>query len=176
MKKILTVLIVAAVLAGSLVMTGCGLRDAVASTYNTWYKYNKEGGINVPLGTADEENAGEGAYLNNAEVYFYFNESKGLKVAVQSEKKEDIELYGGLVSTSTVIVTGGVKEYPMESFGKGRWAALVASGCITRDSEPKVSSDPEHCLMLTGDADKPTIQWKKFLKRYLINQLLGEDI
>ncbi len=176
MKKIINVLLALAVFAGSLIMTGCGLKDAIDQTHNKWYKYNKEGGLNIPLGATDDEDSADGSYLENAEFYVYFNSEKGLKTAVQSKKTEAIELYGGAVSTNVELVVGGTKEYTKEQFGAIKWTALISSGYFTLSEEPKVSSNPDQCVLLTGTDDKPVIQWKKVLKRYLINLLFGEDV
>ena len=127
MKKLMNVLLACVILAGSLTMMGCGLKDAIDQTHNKWYKYNKEGGLNIPLGATDDENSADGSYLENAEFYVYFDSEKGLKTAVQSSKTEAIELYGGAVSTNVELVVGGTKEYTKEQFGAIKWTALVTS-------------------------------------------------
>ena len=178
MKKLFNILMLSAVLLGTVMMTGCGLEERIKETYNTWYKYDREGGLNIPVGTDDSSedmSSASQAYLQNAEFYVYYDEDDGLKVVVQSTKKENIELYGGALSTSVDVVTGGVKQYTTKEFGPVKWTALMASGAFEVDREPMVSKDPDKCIQLFGENNTPlTIQWKKILRNYLINLVFPE--
>ncbi len=177
MKKIMKILLAAAIFAGTVMMTGCGFGERIRETYNTWYQYNREGGLDIPIGTDDnsEDMSGAQTYLENAEFYVYFDADDGLTVVVQSTKKENIELYGGALSTSVDVVAGGKKQYPKERFGAGSWTALMVSGAFDECSEPMVSKNPDKCIQLFGEDKTPlTIQWKKILKNYLINLVFPE--
>lgn len=173
MKKILTVLIAAAVLAGSLVMTGCGLRNAIQATHNHWYKYNKEGGMDVPLGEDSSEGSTSAATLSGSEFYVYFNAEKGLTVAIQKKTTTTASIAGGLLEQEVEIVTGGTKQYSTTEFGSGRWAALVSTGKFDQCSTPKIVAEPNSCVDISTALGNG-IQWKKVLRNILINQLLGE--
>lgn len=173
MKKISKFIATLSILAAIFLMVGCGVKDLVK--YDTWYKYNKEGGLDIPIGaygTGDSETAA-GQLMENAELYVYYNKTDGLKLAIQSTKTQNIEIAGGLLSTSVDIVTGATKDYPTSEFGTGRWSALVLSGNFTECSTPKIVAHPEQCIDLSN-SDAFTFQWKKVLKQILINKLLGE--
>ncbi len=175
MKKISKFIATLSILAAIFLMVGCGVKDLVK--YDTWYKYNKEGGLDIPVGdagTGDSETA-TGQLMQNAELYVFYNKTDGLKLAVQSTKSQNIELAGGLLQTSVDVVTGGTKEYPVSEFGTGKWSALILSGNFSESKAPKIVTDPDHCINLTNSEDF-SFQWKKVLKRILINKLLGEDI
>ena len=178
MKKFTKILGAAALLLCGLMITGCGVADAIKEqlegTYDEWYKYNGNTTIDIPLGASDEAEDSAKTYdLKSVEFYVYFNTTTGLKVAVQSTKEQNIELYNGLFSTSTELTMGGVQTYPIETFGVAKWTALIATGYFVQSSEPKISSNPEECIKL-DDFDKCKIQWKKVLKQTLLNTLLGE--
>ena len=175
MKKICKLIATLSVLTAAFFMTGCGVKDLVK--YDTWYKYNKEGGLNIPIGDAGTADSMEetGKLMENAELYVFYNKTDGLKLAIQSTKSQDIELAGGLLKTSVDVVTGARKEYPTTEFGTGRWSALILSGNFSECSAPKIVAHPEQCVDLTNSEDF-TFQWKKVLKRILIKKLLGEDI
>ena len=174
-KMIAGVLVAAmALLAGILMLTGCGMLNTIKKTYNKWYKYNKAEGIDVPLGLDTSEDATSLGELKNAEFYVRYSENSGLTVAIQSTKKENVELYNGLVSTSVDIVIGATKQYNETEFGSGKWAALITLGDFSECSTPKIVSDPESCFIIS-DALNNGIQWKKVLKKILINKLLGDD-
>ena len=175
MKKISKILAVMTVVASVFMICGCGLKDAISRTYDTWYKYNKEGGLNIPVGdvgTGDSESAA-GQMMENAELYVFFNPDDGLKIAIQSTKAQKIELAGGLLETSVDVVTGATKDYTNEQFGSGRWSGLMLSGNFTKTEAPKIVTDPDNCINLTN-SDKFTFQWRKVLRNILINKLLGE--
>ena len=175
MKKITKLIAVFSLVASVIMMCGCGIKDY--AKYDTWYKYNKEGGLDIPVGaagTADSLDA-TGQSMKNAELYVFYNQTDGLKLAVQSTKTQNIEIAGGLLQTSVDVVTGGTKEYPTSEFSSARWTALILSGNFTECSAPKIVTNPEQCINLTNN-ENFTFQWKKVLKRILINKLLGEDI
>ena len=175
MKKIGKLFAVLSIVASVMMMCGCGLKEF--AKYNTWYKYKSEDGISIPIGatgTADSMDATE-QLMENAELYVYYNKTNGLKLAVQSTKTQKIEIAGGLLETSVDVVTGGTKEYPTSEFSSAKWTALILSGNFTECAAPKIVTNPEQCIDITN-SDKFTFQWKKVLKRILINKLLGEDI
>lgn len=170
MKKFLTIMTAAAVLLCGLVMTGCGMKEIIKETiddsYKTWYKYEKA--VTVPLGSSDESESNNS--LKDAELYVYFDPDVGLKAAIQSTSTQDVELVKGLFTTQVELVTGGTKEYTKEQFGKGKWAALWASGKFEKSDEPKVSKEPEKCMILFGeDKNEFQIQWKKVIANYILN-------
>ena len=177
MKKIAKILSAAAVLLCVLVMTGCGaaetLKETVLETindsYKQWYKYEKA--VTVPMGAEDENTSSEEKHkLKDAELFVYYDPDVGLKVAFQSTSTQDIEVVEGLFSTQIDLVTGGTKEYTKEEFGKGKWAALWASGKFQKCNAPKIVTEPERCMVLTGEnANDFKIQWKKMLANYLLN-------
>ncbi len=174
MKKIIKIMTVAAVLLSGLVLTGCGAKEIITETikdsYKTWYKYEKT--VTIPLGSNAEATGttGEEHQLKDAELFVYFDPDAGLKVAVQSTSAQDVEMLGGLVTQTVDVTIGGTKSYDSSQFGKGKWAALWASGKFEKSSEPKVSSEPEKCVILAGDDKRDfQIQWKKVLVNYLLN-------
>ena len=183
MKKITGILALLAVLAGTMIMSGCDLfsdvRDYMTQSYNKWYKYTGSTEINIPLGADEEEESGNGSQtLKNAEFYVYFDPNAGLTVAVQSTKQQDVELFG-IVSQTMTVTMGGTKLYPIETFGEGRWIALKNLVSLTPCEAPKVYTNPEECFILGGDNPKAAqtkIQWKKVLTRVLLEQLLGESL
>ena len=177
MKKLTKIMIAAAVLLCGFVVTGCGaaaaIKEQIEQTYGKWYKYT--GTINVPLGNTDSEDAKEEKTLKEAEVYVCFESDEGLTVAIQSTSTQNVEILNGLASTSVDIVTGGKKKFDAESFGAGKWTALMATGYFKPSSEPKISSEPDKCLVLMGeDKNEFQIQWRKVLRNYLINLVFPE--
>ena len=175
MKKITRAFMILTVVAIALMTAGCGLgervKESLEETYEVWYKYNGQAGLKIPVGASDDDS--NGSYMENAEFYVYYDDD-GLTVAVQSSKKENVELYGGLVSTTQTIYVGGTKHYSKSEFGPVRWTALIGSGNFEEDDEPKVYSSPEECIILTGnDSNSITIQWKKVLAQYLVNRLFS---
>ncbi len=181
MKKFLKIMTATAVLLCGLALTGCGLKQIVKETaessYNQWFKYMSDKQIDIPLvasTSADTEDAAESTQtLKNAELYFYFNPDAGLTVAVQSVTTQDVEMLQGLLSTKVDFVVGSTKEYTLQEFGKYKWAALWGSGKVEEASAPKIYTNPSECIVLGGE-NQPSIQWKKFLRNYLLNKLLEE--
>ena len=171
MKKITRAFLFTFILASMLAVTGCNLfnsaKNVIESTYDTWYLYTGNQTINIPLGAnADDESDTVGKSLNDVELYVYFDSDEGLKVAVQAETEQNVELLGGIKKKKITTYTGGTV----------KWAALIANVSLEESEEPEVSANPEKCIILVGDeAEDLKIQWKKVLKRCLINALLGED-
>ena len=104
----------------------------------------------------------------------YLDDDKCLKVIIQKDRVETVDVAGGLLQQDISVTTGAEKQYTKEQFGTVKWASLVSSGMITKTSAPKFATDRAHCIDLS-EAVGQGIQWKKFLKKILINQLLGED-
>ena len=181
MKKITRAFLFTFILASMLAVTGCNLfnsaKNVIESTYDTWYVYTGNQTINIPLGAnADDESDTVGKSLNDVELYVYFDSDEGLKVAVQAETEQNVELLGGLASKKITTYTGGTKQYTKEQFGAVKWAALITNVSFEEADEPEVSAHPDRCIILAGDeAGDLKIQWKKVLKRKLIEALLGED-
>ena len=71
------------------------------------------------------------------------------------------------------LVVGSTNVYPPEKFGKAKWAALWGSGKISKDSAPKIYTNPTECIDLSSE-DGPKVQWKKFLANYLLVKLLED--
>ncbi len=181
MKKLTKLFAGLVIIAGIVMITGCNLfeqaKEAVESTYNTWYVYTGDKTINIPLGSdADDENGTSAKQLEDVEFYVYYDGDDGLQIAVQAETEQNVELLGGLLSQKTTIYTGGTKQYSKEQFGAVKWTGMISSFPFEEADEPEVSANPDKCIILMGDdAGDLKIQWKKVLKRVLINQLLGED-
>lgn len=183
MKKLTKLFVVAAVVLAGFMMSGCDLlgmlKDQVASTYNTWYKYT--GTIpSIPVANAADADAdvdkSTGAF-KDAEIYVYFDEDDGLTLAIQSTSEQNISLLGGLASTVTKVTTGGTKQYPISEFGKIKWAGLVSSGSFEESKKPAVATKPTPAgviLLTDPEANVFNFQWKKVLKEILIEQLLGD--
>lgn len=174
MKKIMKIMTAATLFLCGLVFSGCGVKEIVKETindsYKTWYKYEKK--VTIPLGQDAEATGttGEDHSLKDAELFVYFDPETGLKVAVQSTSSQDVQMLGGLVTQTVDVTIGGTKSYGISEFGKGKWAAVWASGKFEKSSEPKVSSEPEKCVILAGDDKRDfKIQWKKVLVNYLLN-------
>ena len=170
MKKINKVFAVLAVVCGVLMMSSCVFNDPFADTYNTWYKYNST--VDVPTGTDGSENDTSSGSLKGAEVYIYYDsDNSKLILAIQKVTTETVDVAGGLLSSDVEITTGGVKEYQKT---KATWATIKGFGAWTRVSEPpKIYSKPGECINFT-DALNNGIQWKKMLKKLLVNKLLGD--
>ena len=183
MKKITKLFIGLIILSSTLLLSGC-MFDWT-QTYDTWYKYNKVDGLDVPIvdaANAESEADATGiasGVMSNAEFYVCFNPDKGLTIAIQSTKEQQIDIAGGLLTTSVDVVTGGTKTYAPAQFGKVKWVALYGTGLFVESSTPKVVSNPDQCIILASDeeggANQFNFQWKKVLKQILINKLLGED-
>ncbi len=179
MKKFLKIMTAAAVLLCGMVLTSCGLKEVVADSYNTWYKYKSDKEIDIPLiadSATDDDNAQESDQkLKNAEIYLYFDPDAGLTVSVQSKTTQTASFFNGLYSQTVTTYIGGNKQYTAEEFGSGKWTVLWTSGKIEKSSEPKIHSNPNECIDLSGTKQNGAkIQWKKFLANYLLKSFLGE--
>ena len=182
MKKLTKLFACLVIFASSLMLTSC-LFDWEA-TYDTWYRYIG-GELDIPVvekANADADSVASSATgdLKNAEFYVCFSPDKGLTVAVQSTKEQEISIAGGLLTTTANITTGGSKTYTGNQFGTIRWKLLYGTGLFVEDDTPKVIAKPEECIILAGDdetggANKFDFHWKKVLRTILINQILGED-
>ena len=184
MKKIAKLFAGLFIFAGILTLSGCAFDWT--QTYNTWYKYNKASGLDIPIvdiayADADADAtipSASSKIMENAEFYVKFNPDKGLTIAIQSSKDQSITLAGGLLETTATVVTGGSKTYDKKDFGKVKWITLYGTGLFTESSTPKVISDPDSCIILASDdpngENKFDFQWKKVLRTILIQKLLGE--
>ena len=190
MKKILRTLAVASVLLGVFAFTGCGflleknededltLKDYVINqklkkTEKIWFKYKGEVPA-IPIGAkTDVDENSETGKLENAEIFLYFDRDEGLKVAIQAETTQQVGLFGGAITTDMKLVTGSVHVY--EDFTTAKWITLTEFSALEEADEPKVSSNPDECLIIGGDeANSITVQWKKVLANIIIEKLLGE--
>lgn len=187
MKKILTIFTIAAALLCTAMLTGCGTAETIKETvvesvtgsYKQWYKYKKgDKQVDIPVvATAadDADNATESSNkLKNADIYFYFDPDVGLKIAIQSTTTQEVQMLKGLYSTKMDVVMGSTKDYPLSTFGKKSWYTLWGSGKIEKASAPKIVTNPEECIVLGKDNETPAIQWKTFLRNYLLDKLLEE--
>ena len=171
MKKIVKSLIAAAVLICGFAFTGC-MQQMVQNTQGKWYKYNKT--VDIPLGFSKSGGETEET-LKGASLYVYYESGKGLKVAIQAESTESVEVLGGLLSQDITITAGAVYEFGPNEFGDTKWTALIALSAMQQCDEPKISSNPDECLEIGGvNAKETKIQWKKVLANIIIGKLLGE--
>ena len=143
------------------------------SLYNRWFKYCKEGGIDIPLGANDSNDSETTMYLENAELYVYYDENTGLKAAVQSDKTENVQLYQELMIVTEDVTVGSTKQYTKEEFGSAKFYALILSGYFTQCEAPKIVAHPEECFIIQDDFEN-VIQWRKVLANILIFLLLEE--
>lgn len=183
MKKTTKILSIALVLFAGLIISSCDLfnqiKDAVEDTYDTWYKYNGEP-LNLPVtanANADDENPSGSELLKKAQIYVLFNETKGLTLAVQAQSSENVSLLGNWVSTEVKVTTGSVKQYTLEEFSAAKWSVLALSGKFEKCKIPEVAISPTPAGVILLNDPKAAgfnLQWKKVLREYLINQLLGE--
>ena len=182
MKKYFKLLTVTSVILFALTFVSCGLlnafKDSVEESYNQWYKYKSgDKQINIPVLAANVEDNDSQAEstetLKNAEIYFYYDSDNGLKVAVQTSSTQNVSMLEGLYTQEMKVVMGSIKQYTTEEFGKVKWTALWTTGKLEESSEPKISSNPDECIILGAD-NKPKIQWKKFLANYLLNQFIED--
>lgn len=183
MKKTTKILSIVLILFAGLIISSCDLfnqiKDAVEDTYDTWYKYNGES-LDLPVtanANADDENPSGSELLKKAQIYVLFNETKGLTLAVQAQSSENVSLLGDLISTEVKVTTGSVKQYTIEEFGATKWSVLALSGNFEKCKIPEVAKDPlpPGVILLNGEGTKGfNLQWKKVLREYLINQLLGD--
>lgn len=176
MKKLSIMISTAMLLLCGFVFSGCGLKEVVADSYDTWYKYKSDKQLDIPIAPAtSDEDSDTGMNLQNAEIYVFYNQDNGLTLAVQSETKQTVSLLQGFYEQEMSIVVGGTKEYPVETFGKIKWTALWSSGKLEKASEPLIHSAPDKCIVIGGDkAADAKIQWKKVLANYLLNSVLEE--
>lgn len=175
MKKIFKTLVAASVLLCGLVFTSCEFykQAVVDNTQGQWYKYNKT--VNIPIGAVDDASDDEVKTLKDASLYVYYTSEDGLKVAVQAESKESVDVLGGLFSQEVTVTAGAVHSFTPEEFGDGKWTALVALSLMAPCEEPEISANPEKCLEIGGDNAKDTkIQWKRVLANMILNKWLGE--
>ena len=193
MKKIFKTLVVASVLLSGLVFTSCGyllekdkegnedltLKDYIINqklqkTEKIWFQY--QGDVpDIPIGATDnsKDDPSTGK-LENAELYFYFDRNEGLKVAVQAETTQQVGLFGGAITTDMKLVTGSVHVY--EDFTVAKWITLTELSAMKESEEPKVSSNPDECLIIGGDeANSITVQWKRVLAEIILSKLLKLD-
>ena len=170
MKKITKLIAGLTFLTSMLMLSGCGLKNY--AKYDTWYKYNKEGGLDIPLCQTDAENAATTGTLTNAEFYLLYNQENGLTIAIQSSKTENVQLYDGLISIDQKITVGATKQYTKEQFGPVSWTALIPLGNFTECGAPKIVTNPDECVVVNNLTDK-NFQWRKIFANILIEQLLG---
>lgn len=158
MKKIMKILLAAALLAGAVMMTGCNFGD---ETYDTWYKYNGEI-KNLPV--ADKgTSAGADGMMENAQLYVRYNDDEGLTICVVTTTKQTISCAGGLVEIPDVeVAVGGEKKFAKSDFGPTRWQFLVRLGDFIEEDPPKYNNVPE----LTAN-----FNLRRILLEFLINTL-----
>lgn len=175
MKKSTKIFSALALLLCGLIISGCAAAEAIKEqmegTFDQWYKYKST--VKIPLGSTDEETASKDHELQAAEIYVKYNQNDGLKVAVQTTSQQDITMLGRLVSTTQDVYIGGTKVYDTTTVTPARWSALLLTGNFTKSEEPEISSGEGNCIILAGE-DKTDfkIQWKKFLRNYLLGNLL----
>ena len=179
MKKVFKLFAGLVVLASVFMLSGCGELDIYKQTYNTWYKYDDANGLNIPLiaKTAEDKDDNSATnYLNNAEVYVYFDgDTKVLRVVTQSAKEEQISLYGGLIDTTQYIIIGGENYFAKEKFGMPGWIALLGTNKFKPSNTPAFVSNPSQSIQIWGkEGTELKIQWQRVLKQYLVNLLLGD--
>ena len=162
----------AAILLCATFFSACGSAadDLLGGTYNQWYKYN--GTAEISFGTSDDDNADESGKLKNVEVYFRFNPSTGLTVALQASRNQNVTVLG-VAETDVDLTIGETKDYTLEQFGQGKWMLLYSTGKLEKTGTPKVVSDPDSCIKLSSINDFK-FQWKKVLANFILNNLLGE--
>ena len=132
------------------------------NTQGKWYKYAQT--VDIPLGTTDDVADSDVKTLKDASLYVYYESGEGLKVAIQAETTESVQVLGGLLSQDVTVTAGAVYSFAPEKFGDGKWTALVALSTMEESDEPEVSANPEYCLLLGGETAKDTkVQWNKVL-------------
>lgn len=180
MKKFTKILSAAALLLCGLMITGCGVADAIKDTvegsYKHWYKYKTDEQIDIPVldkSETDSDDAAESTNkLVNAEIYLYYDLDEGLTVAVQSETKQEVSFLGGLYTNEVTVPMGGTTKVSKEKFNAAAWGLLYASGKIVKSDAPAIVADSDHCIVISGEeSTKPKIQWKRFISNYLLNML-----
>ena len=158
----MNVLLVAAVLLGTMVVTGCGLR--LEETYDTWYKYDRE--VDLPVANADTSDSSADGVLKNAQIYVRFNPDDGLEILVCTTKSQTISYLGGAYTVDADITTGGSKIYPASEFGTKQWAALILLGSFEEKNPPQITVNLDN--MLDGQ-----FNLKRVLAEFLLNNLLA---
>lgn len=171
--KAIRIIFAAALLCAAAFLTGCsnGDADPFAGTYDKWYKYN--GSTSTILLGSSEDDSSASKTLKSVELYCKFNPTSGLIVAIQASKDQNVDILGGLTSTTVQVIAGGKKEYSAAQFGRGKWIVVLSAVPMSASSEPKVISSPDQCIML-DNLDNFKIQWKKVLANFLLQKLLGE--
>lgn len=172
MKKFFNLLIATSIFICGLFFTGCNKEAIINNTANQWYSYPQT--VNIPLGlTGDEESPVN--TLENANIYFYFDEEDGLTVAIQAETEKSVAILGGLLNQSVEVTAGASYQFGIDKFGSTKWALLFSVSGFRQCDEPKVVSDPDNCIILGGENAKDTkVLWKKVLAEVILNKLLGE--
>ena len=180
MKKFTKILGVTALLFCVVMITGCGvaeaIKDTVEGSYNKWYKYEGSNNLEIPVLSENESDTDQTAEstnkLKNAEIYLLYNLDEGLTVAVQSKQKQEVSFLGGLYTNEVTVPMGGTTKISKDKFNAAAWGILWASGKIKKSSTPEIVADPEGCIVISGeDLTKPKIQWKKFISNYLLQML-----
>ncbi|MBO4533528.1 MAG: hypothetical protein J5726_07525 [Treponema sp.] len=148
----------AAVLLGTMALTGCMFSD---ETYDTWYKY--DGDIkNLPVADAGTA-AGADGMMENAQLYVKYNGDEGLTICVVTTTKQTISCAGGLVEIPDVeVAVGGEKKFAKSEFGPTRWNILVRLADFIEEDPPKYNNVPE----LTAN-----FNLRRILLEFLINTL-----
>ena len=169
MKKIMNVLLAVALLAGAVMMCGCGLKDAIDTKHNTWCKYER--GVDIPLGEDTSESATAVKTMAGAELYLYYSDTDGLQVVVQKETEASVQVLG--IPQTMTVTTGAKKQYTKDQFKPLEWDGLAISGKISECDTPKFVSDHDSCYDVS-EIFTEGVQWKKVLANILVNQLLSE--
>lgn len=162
MKKLINVLFILGILAGSMVLSSCGIKQ----TFDKWYKYN--GTFDeLPIataGTTDTGTQGDGT-LKNAELYVSYNESNGLTLRVISKTKQTISFAGGAYEIPDVTVVFGAEQtYGPSEFGVGKWTLLVKLGSFIEEDPPSNYNDISAAL-------KGKLNLKRIITEILLNML-----
>ncbi len=182
MKKLTKIMIAAAVLLCGLVVTGCAaaetIKEIVDATHNTWYKYKTDRQIDIPVLPASAEDGDSTTEstqkLENAEIYFYYDSTEGLLVAIQSKTTQKVEMLNGLYSQDLTVPMGATKQFTKEQFDTKKWTALTLAVKLEKANEPEISANPKACIVLGDKENSPKIQWKKFLANYLLGSYLED--
>jgi hypothetical protein len=123
------------------------------------------------LGATDGEHEQELHVLKDVEFYVKYNPDKGLDIAIQADKEQNIEVFNGLATTTANVTMGGTHTFKANEFGTTLWSALVLLPSVLDESgTPKIVSNPDECIKL-DNFDNFKIQWQKVLATYLVNFL-----
>ena len=163
MKKLINVLFVLAVLAGSLLLSSCGIRE----TFDTWYK--SKGDIpQLPIADESQLLEGENGMLKDAQLYVRFNDVDGLTIRILSETIQTITIGGGAYEIDGIKVSVGTeKTYPTSDFGLAKWTALIKLGSFVEANPPEIQND-------IGQFFEGKLNLKRIIVEFLINKLLQE--